>query len=831
MQLREIAQSYQLQKILKSSRWGSVLRGTDVRSGQAVVVKLLNVAPALGPEAMAPAFEKLAATLGGLRGHPHLPVLLDHGFATDGSAFLVFEPLEGKSVDDLAGASPATLLKLVGGAMTGWEALASRGLPHLNLSPDNLLVAAGEQVKLLGLGTALFRPRDGAAGAENARFLAPEVLAGAAADWRADLYSLARITCQLLGATVGFGETPVVQFPLAVSFELESDEPLRQVLERSLRQSPAERPMPRDFREALVRAVGAPLPAAGPAIQAPAVQAPVVQAPAVQAPLVRTPAAAPPPVATQPSLSQAPPPRLEAPAPMPALAPAPSPPPLITPASPPPAAASLSALPPLDLPPLSEPVAPEGGGDLLSAVDEEALNALLSVPLPPPRTAGAPTPQPAKAPGTGRHAGPSRPAAAAKPAARGPWFRQPLILGGAVGVLVLALAAAAWWFFWRPRSEPAPAAPQVALSNVFRRPPIERLDQAKLLFAQGDDLAARRILRSIAWGEQGLLPPRGCREMAALEEALSRSALERLPTDLAAGLRTANLEQLQSAVEAGAGQEASLPPEVQADFSRARGVVDAYAQARAAAAQKQHVQVLERFATLTELLPGASDPEDLRGKAAVAVETQAEALAREAKYVEALAGLEPLERTWKDRPGLKERLQQYRTSQEEEPKQEALLATLPNIERRKKPHEGLEALSGVKPTPHLEARFAEDRKRLEDLLARLDAKPPELTLRDGYLLDYSRGTVVDLSFRAKDDYEVKSVKLLARRKGGKYRELPLEKSRAGSYSVEVSPDFHQNETFQFYVVATDISGHETYLGSPDKPQEVKRKQGFERLVQ
>lgn len=822
MQLREIAQSYQLQKILKSSRWGSVLRGTDVRSGQAVVVKLLNVPPAQGPAAMAPAFEKLAATLGGLRGHPHLPVLLDHGFATDGSAFLVFEPLEGKSVDDLAGASPATLLKLVGGAMTGWEALASRGLPHLNLSPDNLLVAAGEQVKLLGLGTALFRPRDGAAGAENARFLAPEVLAGAAADWRADLYSLARITCQLLGATVGFGETPVVQFPLAVSFELESDETLRQVLEKSLRQNPAERPMPRDFREALVRAVGSPLPAAAPAAQS----VPAVQTPAVQAPPVRTPAVAPAPP-PRPAAPAAP--VLSVPAPMPALAPAP--PPLITPAAPPPAAASLSSLPPLDLPPLSEPAAAEGGGDLLSAVDEEALNALLSVPLPPPRTPGAPTPQPAKAPGTGRHVGPSRPTAAAKPSARGPWFRQPLILGGAVGVLVLALAAAAWWFFWRPRSEPAPAAPQAALSNVFRRPPIERLDQAKLLFAQGDDLAARRILRSIAWGEQGLLPPRGCREMAALEEALSRSALERLPADLAAGLRTANLEQLQSAVEAGAGQEASLPLEVQADFSRARGVVDAYAQARAAAAQKQHVQVLERFATLTELLPGASDPEDLRGKAAAAVETQAEALAREAKYVEALAGLEPLERTWKDRPGLKERLQQYRTSQEEEPKQEALLATLPNIERRKKPHEGLEALSGVKPTPHLEARFAEDRKRLEDLLARLDAKPPELTLRDGYLLDYSRGTVVDLSFRAKDDYEVKSVKLLARRKGGKYRELPLEKSRAGSYSVEISPDFHQNETFQFYVVATDISGHETYLGSPDKPQEVKRKQGFERLVQ
>src|SRR5206468_5837302 len=66
--------------------------------------------------------------------------------------------------------------------------LASRGLAHLNVSPDNLFVAAtptGEQVKLLGLGTAVFRPRGAeaaTAGGDNARFRAPEVAAGGEAD-------------------------------------------------------------------------------------------------------------------------------------------------------------------------------------------------------------------------------------------------------------------------------------------------------------------------------------------------------------------------------------------------------------------------------------------------------------------------------------------------------------------------------------------------------------------------------------------------------------------------------------------------------------------------
>ncbi|HSS50837.1 MAG TPA: hypothetical protein VLX28_18000, partial [Thermoanaerobaculia bacterium] len=102
----------------------------------------------------------------------------------------------------------------------------------------------------------------------------------------------------------------------------------------------------------------------------------------------------------------------------------------------------------------------------------------------------------------------------------------------------------------------------------------------------------------------------------------------------------------------------------------------------------------------------------------------------------------------------------------------------------------------------------------------------QLVLRDGFVLDYARGTVVELSFRATDDYEVKSVKLMARPQGGKMRELPLQKTRTGYYSVQIPPAFHQNETVEFYITATDTSGHETSLGSRDKPLQIKRRQGF-----
>ncbi len=406
------------------------------------------------------------------------------------------------------------------------------------------------------------------------------------------------------------------------------------------------------------------------------------------------------------------------------------------------------------------------------------------------------------------------------------------MLAAIAGVVVLGLAAGVW--FLRPHKEQTvvttvPSGPP--LRQPPTQPPTARLEEAKLYLAQGEDLKARRALRSIPWGEQGLLAPAGCRELSAIQENLALAAFERLPADLASGLKSGDLESLETAVEAGAGQEAGLAPAVRADFDRARGAVAAYAQVRAAAAQGNPVQTLERFAALAALIPKASDPDDLRGKAAAAIEAEAEKLLRDGKYAEALARMEPVQRTWFERPGLRERLALYQKYEQDEALQERILGALPNIERHKKPWDGLQMMAGVTPTPHLAARFQEARARLEDLLLRLDKEAPKLVLRDGFMLDYARGTVANLSFRASDDYEIRDVKLMARPEGGKYHEMPLEKTRTGYYTVEIPVSFHQNGTVDFYVVATDLSGHETALGNPGQPMQLKRQQGFQRIVQ
>ena len=83
--------------------------------------------------------------------------------------------------------------------------------------------------------------------------------------------------------------------------------------------------------------------------------------------------------------------------------------------------------------------------------------------------------------------------------------------------------------------------------------------------------------------------------------------------------------------------------------------------------------------------------------------------------------------------------------------------------------------------------------------------------------------MVELSFRVADDYEIKSVKLMAKPPGGRMREYPLEVSRTmGFYTAEMPASFHQNGTVEIYVVATDLSGNEGHFGTPDKPMKVTR---------
>lgn len=256
---RELAERYRLEKILKSSRSGTVLKATDAANGRPVVVKLVPLGTAADGEARRERFLRLAMALR-QPVHPSLPRALDAGFTPDGEAFLVLERLEGRSLAEWSGGiAPGRVLGVLEQAAAGLDALAVRGLAHANLAPENVFVipsSQGERAKLLGLGTALFRPSPGAAPSEIARFQPPE---GDAAGWRGDLWAFATTATAVLGIQVpppGAPE-PAITLPPGLTFELEDGDALRLMLERCLRTEPASRPASwQQVRDAIGLALG-----------------------------------------------------------------------------------------------------------------------------------------------------------------------------------------------------------------------------------------------------------------------------------------------------------------------------------------------------------------------------------------------------------------------------------------------------------------------------------------------------------------------------------------------------------------------------------------------
>ena len=779
---RELTERYRLEKILKSSRSGTVLKATDTADGRPVVIKLIPLGtpgtlstPADG-EARQARFLRLVTALR-QQVHPSLPRALDAGFTPDGEAFLVLERLEGRSLAEWSGAPPGRVLALLEQAAAALDALATRGLAHANLAPENVFVipsSQGERAKLLGLGTAIFRPSPGAVPPEIARFQPPE---GDAAGWRGDLWAFATTTAAVLGIQEpppGSPE-PAITLPLGLTFELEDADALRLTLERCLRPDPAARPASwQQVRDAIglalghtfavVRPVGAeaPQPAAPPTPPAPAT-------PATSA------TATPVPVAPAPALSVQPRP--------------------------------VSAAPAIE--PKPADIA-DSSSELLTPITDELLDRLARPkpkPAPPPPATAA--------------------AAGAAPAPGG--RRRPTLLLLSAGVALVLAAGAAWWLVGRSAAPP-PAVFPAARPERPSVPASERLATARELVAQGLDDRARELLAGLTPTDQATLGPADCALYTALQETLAGATLDRLATDLPAGLAGGSLAALLPLVhtvrERGA-TVAGLYAGAAEDFATASRLVELYDAAEAAGGD--HARVLAQFAALRELFPRQRDAFELRDRAAEAIADEAEAIARRGDYDAAAARLAIVAGAWPDRPGLAERLRALRGFAAAEPAQLALLEKLPQYERRRKPDEALAALHGVEPIPHLEARFAAARTRLEAQLAQLDRNPPVVELRDEGALQYDRGTYVNLSFRVKDDYKVKDVDVMARRQGGRAQALDYERDRFG-YTIEIPPSFHQNGTIEVFITATDLSGHEGRLGSRDQPLRITRAGGFERLL-
>jgi len=156
------------------------------------------------PAAMARRFESERDLLAGLE-HPHIARLYDAGVSTQGQPFLAMELIDGRPITQHAASLPLRRrLVLFLQVLDAVSFAHGRLVIHRDLKPNNILVTAQGQVKLLDFGIARLlgdveaQPGVGTGRAFTPDCASPEQLAAAPLGAASDVYSLGVVLYELL---------------------------------------------------------------------------------------------------------------------------------------------------------------------------------------------------------------------------------------------------------------------------------------------------------------------------------------------------------------------------------------------------------------------------------------------------------------------------------------------------------------------------------------------------------------------------------------------------------------------------------------------------------
>jgi eukaryotic-like serine/threonine-protein kinase len=246
---------YQIVERVGAGGMGEVYRARDTRLPRDVAIKVLP-AEYSSDARLRLRLNQEAKTISALN-HPHICMLFDVGH-DEGLDYLVMEYCEGLSLAEKIAYAPLPIDKVLEYGVAIADALSRAhraGIVHRDLKPSNIrLTKSGP--KLLDFGLAIDRRgsratdttpslEHGVAG--TPRYMAPELLKGAQADARSDIFALGLVLYEMITARPAFsGSTPAM---VAVSI-LEHDAPplpesvpkaLRHVIEKCLEKQPDDR--------------------------------------------------------------------------------------------------------------------------------------------------------------------------------------------------------------------------------------------------------------------------------------------------------------------------------------------------------------------------------------------------------------------------------------------------------------------------------------------------------------------------------------------------------------------------------------------------------------